>query len=119
MKLSCVLHCSIVVCLCIESYAHVPGQQAAGEFLRELMISLLATGILKAKPLCILAHACTEAGAVGVADLGYPPGRSTGNYNKHLKNTIGLCDDDEDLSLHHIDIPLYDKSEQGIKPHKV
>eukprot|EP00959_Pyramimonas_sp_CCMP1952_P195465 4087046-Pyramimonas_sp.AAC.1 len=51
--------------------------------LREYLIHLKATGILTAKQACLIAHVSSRAGANGIADLGYSPGRQTGKYSDH------------------------------------
>ena len=71
---------------------------------------MLATGVLRAKPLCILAHAATEAGAKGVEDLAVAPGLASGNYSKHLNLILGFGDLDDTLDVKNIDVPIFNKS---------
>ena len=40
--------------------------------------------------LCLIAWYLTESKGEGVSDLGYRPGDSTGNYQKHLDCVLGL-----------------------------
>ena len=66
-----------------------PGE--AGIQLCELLINLYMTGILSAKTFSIICHWCKLAGVSGpVGDLGSPPGRESGNYQKTLDGKLGF-----------------------------
>ena len=63
----------------------------AGIQLCELLINLYMTGILSAKTFSIICHWCKLAGVSGpVGDLGSPPGRESGNYQKTLDAKLGF-----------------------------
>ena len=96
---------------------HIPDRLKAGELFRELAIAIYATGVLDAKPLCILMYYASLAGAVGVDDLGHQPGVSNGNYSRHLKLLLGIRD--EDMETYEVDVPLFCKSEWGNFPKHV
>lgn len=60
--------------------------------------------------MAILLWAATQAGAIGVDDLGVRPGLSTGYYSKHFKLALGL--EDEEHEIQNIPTAIYSKYAQ-------
>ena len=88
-------------------------QHLFGKQLEDHLLSQFALGQLDAKALCIACWFASKAGAQGdgLARLAFPPGRSTGNYSRHLKAMLPI-----DLSdLVPLDVPAYVKGARTTK----
>ena len=64
--------------------------EEASKLLRKFLLKEYGSGSLSAQKLCIVSHYITRSNGTGVEDLGYRPGDSSGNYQKHLDCILGL-----------------------------
>ena len=84
--------------------------EECGERLRDILLSLLfAGGNFSAKRLCTVAYWARRAGAIGVDELAFPPGKQSGQYQRHLDTKLKT--QPKNLMAYKLDLPKYTKTE--------
>jgi hypothetical protein len=65
------------------------------------MCTLLFGGVLSAKMFCIILYWVGRCGVIGVMKWGYPPGRQSGKYARHLEPLLGLAQQKKTVHIGH------------------
>ena len=84
--------------------------EAAGEKLVDTLLTLLFSGVISAKAVCILCWVAYRAGCAGpVSVFKYNPKAQSGKFRRHIDTALGVDMMKMRKSAYHLDMPHYNK----------